>query len=421
MTINPTYFYWPTLLTVIVFFSLGLVVNKIANLSFYLLVLISWLTLLFQRNAFAEFLRICKQYWPLTLAMFSTIIAIAINQIATGSGAPGPYDYPSRIAASIFLFWLFLQIPAQRLTLAKWGWVAGVIFCTIKLYFMPRESSGRPDLALWFIELVMLLCVLAWVCIGWNNPQNKRAFIAQTSMQMLAGTSGLYAAYISETRSIWIALPVFLLLALVVYIKRWNNRKLLLVIACMATIVFVLSNTTIVKKRIHEAQENISLFTAGVDTNTSIGTRFQLWQASWMLFKEHPLIGIGQQNYVETMQELASQKIITPHAARFVHSHSEILYKMMTYGVFGLAAILMMYLVPAWYFAKHLRDDDHEIKTSALMGLCVCTGYMIFGLFDVMLKYSATNDFYSIAIALFLAHIVNRKKWLSANANTNTN
>jgi O-antigen ligase len=412
MAFKPNYLIWPILLLVIAFFSLGLVANKTANLSYYVLVFISWMTLIFQRSAFADFWLVCKQYWPINLAMFGIITAITINQIASGNGSATPFDYPSKIAAFVFLFWLFLQVPAQQLTFAKWGWIIGVILCTIKLYFMDKDSNGRPDLSVWFIELVMLLCLFSLVSIGWNNQKNKRVFITQTGIQIFAGACGLYAAYISETRGIWIALPVFLFFVFATYIKRWNARSIIIFISCIAIFGLVLTNTTVVNKRINEAKENIRLYTSHENTDTSIGTRLQLWQASWLLFKEHPLIGIGQQNYAQAMQELADQKIITPHAARFVHSHNEILYKMMTYGVFGLIAILLFYLVPAYYFVRELRHPDHAIKASALMGLCVCLGYFIFGLVDVMLKYSATNDFYCISIALFLAHIVNRKKAL---------
>ena len=183
-------------------------------------------------------------------------------------------------------------------------------------------------------------------------------------------------------------------------------------ISCIAILSIVLSNTAVVNKRFNDVQEDIRLFSTKENIDTSIGTRFQLWHASWLLFKEHPFVGVGQQNYSQEMQKLVERKIIIKQATRFDHSHNEILYKMMTQGLVGLFGILLIYLVPAYYFVKELGHGDHEIKASALMGLCVCVGYMIFGLVDVMLNYKAPINFYSIALALFLAHIVNRKKML---------
>ncbi|PRC92815.1 O-antigen ligase family protein [Solimicrobium silvestre] len=410
MTNKPSYLYWPTLLTVITFFTVSLLVSKLVYLCFHLLILISIITFLVQRDARANFWSICKTYWAINLAMFGTLCALLINQLSTGSFDIYLYDLPSRLALFVVIFWTLLQVPLQKLKLIKWSWIAGVVLCTIQLFCMGKDVTGRPTMLVWYIELVMLLGIFSALSIGWNEPKNKLTI----GIQIIAGACGLYSAYISQTRGIWLAIPVFTLLMFATLIKNWCSKRNFLFFGAIILVIGVAFCTTdIASKRIEDAKQDISLYSKQENPDTSIGVRFQIWQGAWIIFKEHPIFGVGRAHYSDAMHGLEERKIITPTAATFFHCHNEILYNMMTLGIFGLAGILLIYLVPAYYFARELRHSDRQIRASAAMGLSLCFGFMIFGLVDVMFMYKATDVFYSFAAAIFLAHIVKRKAELS--------
>jgi O-antigen ligase len=55
-----------------------------------------------------------------------------------------------------------------------------------------------------------------------------------------------------------------------------------------------------------------------------------------------------------------------------------------------------------------------QIHAAAAMGLSLCIGYIIFGLVDVMFGWNMCNVFYTMAIAVFMAFIVNKNKELAA-------
>lgn len=407
MTSKPTYFYWPTLVTLLVFFSVGLIVNKTVNLCFYLLLLIGVAQLL-QRGALVNFWQVCKRYWPINLAMMGIISAVLINQLSSGHLISRLFDFPSRLGLFAFIFWICLQLPPRWLTAVKWGWISGAIFCTIQLYLMDKPPDGRPTLNVWYVELMTLLGVFSLLSIAWNDFNNK---LLPISLQLIAGIGVFYSVYISETRGIWVAIPLFLLMMYATWNKNWQSGKNLLVFSVIVIVLGIaLSNTELVRKRIQIGKEDIQLYTSKTNPDTSLGTRFQVWQAAWLMFTEYPVMGVGRENYTEVMQNLAERHIITPAAASFLHSHNEILYNMMTLGVVGLIGILLFYFVPAYYFAKELRHPDRTIRASAAMGVSLCLGYFVFGLVDVMLLYKAPNVFYSLSAALLLAHIANQKQ-----------
>ncbi len=408
-----SYLAWPTLLITSTFFALAIVAGKLVNICFYLLVLLALLSLLVRRHVWVDFNAVCQRYWPLQLAMFSTLLAVLINQLSADHFSARLFDIPSYLALFALLFWFFLQVPAEKLTWIKWSWMVGVLYCTSQIVVLNKDLEGRPQITVWSTELAVLMGMFALISIGWKKPISKFVLIGQ----LMAGACGLYAAYFSESRGIWMALPVFMFLLYSVFDTQWlSAKKLLTLIIFTMLISMAFCTTDVASRRISEAREDIHQYTENINPDTSIGVRLQIWRGSWLLFKEHPLFGVGRAHYEDAMNELANKKIITPLAASMPHSHNEVLYNMMTLGIFGLAAILLTYLVPACYFIRELRHADRAIRASAAMGLCLCLGYIIFGLVDVMFMYKTTDVFYSLTLALLLSHIINRKQQLATAA-----
>ena len=414
MISKQSYLYWPTLLTVITLFVFALVANKLVNLCFYILILISMSTFLVQRDALSSFVAMLKQYWPLNLAMFGMVFAVFINQLASSSFTSHIYDLPSRLAFFAMIFWIFLRIPYRLLVKIKWSFIAGTIFYTYIIYRETQGGSIRANTIntfsiIFFCELVFLMSIFSVLSIGWETKINW----ANKSIHLLAGLSGLYSIYLAQTRGAWVAIPMFVLLIGATFInRRWTRKKLLMTASIFIVILAVFSSTNIVRERIEQATQDLSQFTEQKNSDTSLGTRLQLWNASWIIFSDHPLVGIGKENFSASLKTLAERGIITVEAARYDHSHNEILYNMATLGIFGLLGILLTYLAPAYYFVKEMRHADARIKSSAAMGLCLIAGYFIFGLFDVLFYWKICDVFFCIAAALFLAVIEQRKKEL---------
>jgi O-antigen ligase len=92
------------------------------------------------------------------------------------------------------------------------------------------------------------------------------------------------------------------------------------------------------------------------------------------------------------------------HAQRFGEPHSDIMYSLASHGLMGLAALLLMYLAPAWIFARRLSAKvAAPARVAAAMGLVVCVGLFAFGWTELILRTLRTLSFYSMSIAWLLA------------------
>jgi O-antigen ligase len=82
-------------------------------------------------------------------------------------------------------------------------------------------------------------------------------------------------------------------------------------------------------------------------------------------------------------------------------------------GLFGLFALLALYFVPAYYFLRDIRNDDHEVRYTAGMGVALCLGFIVLGLVDVIFLWWEIYPYYALSIAFFLTYIIKRKKILA--------
>jgi O-antigen ligase len=120
-------------------------------------------------------------------------------------------------------------------------------------------------------------------------------------------------------------------------------------------------------------------------SNTSVGLRRQFWQASMIMIKDHPLIGIGRLQFAKEKSKLIDQGVLTSDADGYAHPHNEMLYAQVESGVFGLLGVLALYLGPLLYFIRALSNPDSQIQRAAVLGILIVVSYFVFGLVDVIL------------------------------------
>ncbi|WP_034298942.1 O-antigen ligase [Herbaspirillum sp. RV1423] len=396
------------------FFCFALVSSKIGNISFYLLMLLALTHAWTIRKNGPMLGRWWGQYKWLYVSVAGMAIAILAHEINQGTVQIRSYDNASRLALLGVLTWAALLMPIGYLKSLRWTFVIGTVLATIKLCIATDFGHYRegvidfvPIIA--YSQLALLLAVFALLSIVWS-----RHFQVFKAIPLAAtGLVGLYNIYISQTRGAWIAIPVLVVLACITLFKQVSMLKAMLWSALIAVfMVAAFSTTNIVRSRFDQAVSDIHLYAEKKNLDTSIGTRFQLWNASWILFKKNPWFGVGQDNFPKALASLSEREIITPEAATYPHSHNEVLFNMATLGIFGLLGILAIYLVPIYYFLRELRHQDRQVKATAAMGLGLCLGYLVFGLVDVMFMWRICDIFYAMSIAIFLAFIIRRKEEL---------
>jgi O-antigen ligase len=290
----------------------------------------------------------------------------------------------------------------------------GVVVCAIALFMDTRGGQLRAPHAFStpivpFGNIALLIGGLALLSLGWNDRSDRISI----ACKVLAGGAGLYASYLSQARGGWVAIPVFIIIAGALY-SHLRNRHKLMILALLAALILALgTHSAIVRDRVAKAESDISDYLEGKDLNTSLGLRWQIWKGSWLIFKDHPVFGIGQERFPAAVQQQAAQHLMTIESAAQPHSHNDVVYKMATLGAFGVLAMLSLYFVPAAYFFRKLRHPDRETRTIASMGLALCLGFFIFGLSDVMFFWASSNTFYSVMLAGMFAHLIKREAELA--------
>ncbi|MGS0740696.1 O-antigen ligase family protein [Glaciimonas sp. GG7] len=407
-----SYIKWPVILLITLFSALSLVLHNAGNACLYLLVACSIVALVGRCKPMeTSFTQLLIQYWPLHLAMVSLACAVLINQLVIGDYQIKQYDRALRLAVFAPVFWIVLSAPLKYLKNVQWAFIVGVLLAMTKAYHMTDGGIDRDGnigflSTIAFSNVALLLGVMALLSFGWNDRRQKIVF----ALKVLVCCIGVYTTILAKTRGSWIAIPFFLIIIFMFFDKIRIRHKLAIFVVTLAMLIGVFSLSSAVQQRVADAKSEIALYVSGTDVDTSVGVRLQLWNAALILFKEHPIVGVGRENYTSGVNELVTRKIVTPAAAHFAHSHNEILFNMAILGIFGLLASMSIYVVPAYYFMRDRRHGDKDIRTAAYLGLVLCVGFFIYGLTDLMFFWTVLGGFYTMSVAVFMACIIKRKK-----------
>jgi len=377
-----------------------------ANTGFTVLLLWGlWVVVVSPRSGDREW-RVVGRSWPMVVGMAGLPLALLFHQLVHWQGIPGiPYVY-SRFALFALLACGFLRLGGA-VRLVQWGLVVGAIGSAVWIHV--AAAHGRPshvgvNNVIPFANLSLTMGILAWISIGWN----RRDEWLQIALKVIAGAAALYTSYLSATRGSWIAIPILLLIVLVssrrlTVRNRW--RLLLLLLAVIGVLGY---SSDVVTTRVHDAVRSLAGYMEANVLDTSEGIRLQLWRGSMLLLAEHPLTGVGPDNWAAALSGLVQRGVLTPKAASFDHSHNDLFYAAATLGVPGLIAVLALYLVPMAYFLRHLRCPDGTASIAAAMGLATAVGFLVFGLTESMFYIAMTNAFYVVIMAACFALVAGR-------------
>jgi len=411
-----SYFGLPVIFLVTFFYAFALVLDRSAG-TVYLALALLGLAGLVQRSKpeGKTFYALIKEYWPLMLAMTGPLIAVAANQLVTGHFVYKSFDAQFRLALFALVFWAILFVPIKHMKQARWGMILGVLLSTVKMYLLTDGGATRygsdfiPIII--FAELVLLLGIFSIFSSGWD--QQKPYCNWRTGVKTLTLCAAMYVAYLSQARGVWVTIPVFAIIACIFIRNISTSHKIGVAVLFALALAGASQFAHILKERVGVAETDIKQYVSGSAVDTSLGVRFQLWHGSWILFKEHPLIGVGIEAYPDALKGLAERKIISPFSATLPHSHNEILFMMARLGTFGLLAILAVYFVPLFYFVREIRHPDMEIRCAAAMGVALSLGFFTLGLVDVLFLWWESYPYYAISTAFFLCYIIKRKNVLA--------
>lgn len=268
------------------------------------------------------------------------------------------------------------------------------------------------------ISLIMGLMSLAG--IGWFKAQNKWL----VALPVLALVAGMLASALSLSRGAWVALPLIGILYFW-YLMRFLTIKKVVVIVTFFVIglslVYLIPQTG-VQKRIDNTLNNLTQYFDSQSVNdhirtTSVGSRFEMWKAAWIIIKENPVTGVGWDQYTEKAEEVFDRGLVNKSAYKHTHPHNEFLSTLAKGGLLGFIGLMTLLLYPGYYFFRAIQQHtEPEIQRTALAGLILITGFACFGLSEAIFERSRPANFYSFYLAVLLAMVYS----LSAKSNAET-
>jgi O-antigen ligase len=398
-----------------------------SNFLFFILAIIS-IVYLFLSNTI-----VISHEWDcnaiaIGLALVSSTLAILISQIFHSNFSLSPYDGPSRFLLALPIYIVLRNIRIQSLTAMQYGFPLGAIlalllFLTDKNNFVATRSGSYFLNLIHFGDLALMLGFLSLFCI---NLERKDRWII-FAFKIAGFLAGIFLSLRSGSRGGWIAIPVFSLLWMFfnnhkIPLFKWMLVIFLLVPVMIGSYLYI----DAVHLRLQEIYSDLHAFQQG-NKDTSIGIRLQLWEAASYIFKEHPFFGIGPEGFKEMMLPLSQSGLITPMAAELGRGevHNDLLARAAELGIFGVISFLSLFLVPFFIFLHAIKSSSRIKRKGAILGICLVTGFFVFGLTVEIFSLKMTLTFYSMTLTALLAMATSKQldssNYMAAPASFKTN
>lgn len=336
------------------------------------------------------------------IAMAALPLAIFLSQSYHHHYSGHPYDAASRFLLAVPVFMLLRRMRFDLVAMVQYGFpIAAIAGC-----LMARDlGAGRFGIStldlIHFGDFELILGVLSVLTLNWTG---RDAFFVR-ALKIIGFAAGIYASFISGSRGGWVALPVFLMIFIYfrfgkISFKAIMSASLMLIVT--GFIVFTTNKEF--HHRVDELAGNMSAFQQG-NRDTSLGIRLQLFKAAAVIFAQHPVFGVGPEGFALEMEPMQKAGEITSLAAELGKGevHNELLSKAAGLGIFGLIAILSIYLVPLRIFYHVTRSASVQVRQSGILGLVFVSGFIVFGLTTETLNLTMAAAFYSLTVAVLLA------------------
>lgn len=234
-----------------------------------------------------------------------------------------------------------------------------------------------------------------------------------------------YGILISKTRSVWLAIVLSAIVALIVFSYRvlyqdrdfrFRRRLSVFCFISVAILFLALSQVDLISKIsrpiLSDYQLNHSKIPSteiALSSSASLKERFVLWEKSIKMITESPIIGVGPGQWklkfpysgeIEKLRQIDTNQVEV-HPQR---PHNDYLWVLSETGILGLICYLSFFLIIYFYILKIIFNShtrDHQIF--AILMLFGITGYMVLSFFSFPKERIVHNIFLMLTAAAVLS------------------
>lgn len=269
----------------------------------------------------------------------------------------------------------------------------------------PYGLNGGDWAAIEFAMFLLILVLLAM--LEALRPGTRRG---DRWLHAAAVALGLYGSVLTQSRGPLLAFaPVYLGLMLWYGFRSHLWRRMLVLAA--VTVIGMLAVTATLHREMVDRLANVPAEVASFgsdDTSGAVHERMEMWQTAWQAFREHPLAGIGLDQFGVYVRAQAATGQASPDIAKYVHPHSEYLESMVAGGLPALLVLLLFFGVPLIFFGRHLNHVQEPVAAAAAAGMMVVVMYGLCGFSDNVLYRAMPQSLY-LFLVLGLAVSIGRQ------------
>lgn len=253
------------------------------------------------------------------------------------------------------------------------------------------RTSGTINLPIIYATNLAVLTIASLV-VSVKSFAKKQYFVSFISV--MAFILGIIGISFSGSRGPLIS--VFLITTIIILIAGFrflSKTQSILTIALILFSAIYTINELPIGKRIEAGIVNAT----SDNKNTSIGIRFQLWQAGFKTLIDNPLLGTGIANHNSFFKEKLKDdpEFIHPSAMNFIHLHNDILNILVWMGVFFGGLFFSYIIYSSYIFAKNSSDNVYSV-----LGLTTCLTFLSCGLTNTPSMRAASLTLFLLILAI---------------------
>lgn len=264
--------------------------------------------------------------------------------------------------------------------------------------------NGGPSASIEFATLLLGLSLV--VLARLLDPRTGRA---ERVLHIVAMAFGMYGALLTQSRGPLLAFaPAFALLVLWQARRRghWRAGLLLIAAAGVAATLATFTMQDDMAGRFAAIGPEVATFDQHHDAYGAVRERLEMWRTAGRAIAAHPLAGIGIGEFGEYVDGEIVAGRSNPSIGHYNQPHNEYLGAAATGGIPGLLVLLVTFLWPLGYFARHVGDVDEAVVMPACAGLALVVFYMLCALTDSVFYRVMPQSFYFfivVGMALLIA------------------
>ncbi|MDN3714571.1 O-antigen ligase family protein [Vibrio breoganii] len=320
------------------------------------------------------------------LILLAYFFSFVITVVYTGNSI-SDLDRPSRAILAIPVLLSLVIYPPKikyiAISIFLGSLAAGAIGLYYFIYF-PDIRAFDAAVGGWWLDGYMqiqtgaMVTTLAMSCLALSIYYYRRNNFKLVFISIISFLLAIFGSAMSGSRGVWIFIPIAIIYLF--YINRdLLNKKIFAFIIIVLSLIFnALVQTKLIQERLDLGINNIQDYSEGINTYTSFGIRMDLWKSAIVTFNDHPILGAGTEERIESRKLQGESGLINIRTSKLrYHAHNQFLENLSVYGIVGLITLLLLFLYPLYFFTKKSDKNDSIINQLGFIHIIMMMGYCL--------------------------------------------